>query len=221
MDKRFLGILAAIVVIFVGVFALSQHKSSKPGQNSVQATNHVMGDGQKGVKLTEYGDYQCPICFIYYQPLKQAVGLYSKDINFQFRNLPLVTAHHNAFAGARAAEAADAQNKYWQMHDLLYERQNEWATSANPLTNFKTYAASLGLNVSQFEQDYTSSKVNDAINADLDAFKQTGRPQQTPTFFLDGQVLENSSLVDPQTGAPSAAKIAATIQAAIDKKTTH
>jgi len=216
-----LGILAAIIVIFIGVFALSQHKSNKGGQSGGQSTNHVMGDGQKGVKLVEYGDYQCPICLLYYQPVKQAVALYSKDIYFQFRNLPLVTAHHNAFAGARAAEAADAQNKYWQMHDLLYEHQNDWAPASNPLTFFKAYAGSLGLNADQFEKDYASSKVNAAINADIDAFKQTGRPQATPTFFLDGSVLENTSLTDPQTGVPSASKLAEVIQAALAKKTIH
>jgi len=221
MDKRFLSILGVLVILFVGIFALSQHKSntSAGGTNSSQATNHIEGQGQKGVSLVEYGDYECPICEAYYLPLKQAVAQYSADIHFQFSNLPLTAIHQNAFAGARAAEAAGLQNKYWEMHDKLYENQTQWASSSNPQTFFNTYAQTIGLNLDQFKTDYASSKVNDAINADLTAFGKTGKDKATPTFFLDGVYLPNTGLVDPQTGAPTASKIAAAIQAEITKKT--
>jgi protein-disulfide isomerase len=222
MDKRFLGILGAIIIVFIGVFAISQKSdSSSSGSNNSsgsQATNHVQGNGAKGVTLVEYGDYECPICEAYYLPLKQMVSQYNNDIHFQFRNLPLSAIHQNAFAGARAAEAAGLQNKYWQMHDKLYENQNQWATSSSPQDMFNTYAQQIGLNVTQFKQDYASSKVNDAINADLAVFDKTGQDKATPTFFLDGQYLANTALVDPQTGAPSADKIGAVVKAEIAKK---
>lgn len=220
MDKRFLGILGALVIIFIGIFAVSQ-KSNNPsgGTNTgAQASKHIEGQGQKGVTLVEYGDYECPICEQYYLPLKQVVSQYSSDIYFQFRNLPLTAIHQNAFAGARAAEAAGLQNKYWQMHDKLYDNQTEWASSSNPQTFFNTYAQAIGLNLNQFKQDYASSKVNDTINADLAAFDKTGKEKATPTFFLDGQYIANTDLID-QSG-PSAAKIGAAIQAEIAKKTS-
>jgi protein-disulfide isomerase len=224
MDKRFLGILGAIIIIFVGIFAISQHSSnnsSGSGKSSgTQPTNHVEGNNAKNVTLVEYGDYECPICEAYYLPLKQAVTQYNNDIHFQFRNLPLSAIHQNAFAGARAAEAAGLQNKYWQMHDKLYDNQNQWAQSSNPQDMFNTYAQQIGLNVDQFKTDYASSKVNDAINADLAAFDKTGKEKATPTFFLDGVYLANTGLVDAQTGAPSADKIGAAIKAEIDKKST-
>jgi protein-disulfide isomerase len=222
MDKRFLGILGALVIIFVGIFAISQKSSTgnNSNNNSSQATDHVEGQGQKGVTLVEYGDYQCPICEAYYLPLKQAVSQNSADIYFQFRNLPLSpNPHPNAFAAARAAEAAGLQNKYWEMHDKLYENQNEWAGAPNPQTFFNAYAQQMGLNVNQFKTDYASSKVNDAINADLNAFNKTGQDKATPTFFLDGKYLANTGLVDPQTGAPNADKISAMLKAEIAKKT--
>jgi len=167
--------------------------------------------------LVEYGDYECPICEAYYQPVKQAVAKYSGDIHFQFRNLPLTSIHPNAFAAARAAEAAGLQDKFWQMHDKLYENQNDWVSSSSPLDIFTTYATAIGLNVSQFKTDYASSKVNDAINADLAAFAKTGQEQATPTFYMDGTYLPNSQLVD-SSGVPTADKIGAAIQAEIDKK---
>jgi protein-disulfide isomerase len=222
MDRRFLGILVAIVIIFIGIFALTQHSSNKtPGstKTSAQTTHHVQGQSQKGVTLVEWGDYECSVCEIYYQPVKQAVAQYSSEITFQFSNLPLTSIHPNAFASARAAEAAGLQNKYWQMHDKLYENQNEWVSASNPQTTFDTYAQQIGLNVSKFDSDYASSQVNDAINADLAAFGKTGKEQATPTFFLDGQYLPNSELIDSQSGQPTAAKIAQVIKAEIDKKT--
>ncbi|MBX4197335.1 DsbA family protein [Candidatus Saccharibacteria bacterium] len=221
MDKRFLGILGVIIIVFIGVFAISQksdNNSSGSNNSGSQTTNHVEGQNQKGVTLVEYGDYQCPICEAYYLPLKQAVAQYINDIHFQFRNLPLTAIHQNAFAGARAAEAASLQGKFWQMHDKLYDNQNAWTSSSSPLDLFSQYAQQIGLNVTQFKTDYASSKVNDAINADLAAFDKTGKDKATPTFFLDGVYLPNTGLADPQTGAPSADKIGAAIKAEIDKK---
>lgn len=226
MDRRFVGILAAIIIIFIAIFTITQNSNSGSGgssnQNGSPATNHVEGQNAKGVTLVEWGDYQCPICEVYYLPLKQAVSQYLPDIHFQFSNLPLSpNPHPNAFAAARAAEAAGLQNKYWEMHDKLYENQNDWAGAPNPQTQFNTYAQQIGLNVDQFKQDYASTKVNDAINADLAAFDKTGRQKATPTFFLNGRYISNTTFTDPQTGEPSADKIGAVIKAEIDKKSSQ
>lgn len=221
MDRRFLGILAAIIIIFIGIFAITQHSGGNSSNNSSgggsgQPTSHIEGQGKSGVTLMEYGDYECPICEEYYQPLKEAVAKYSDQIYFQFRNLPLTAVHPNAYAGARAAEAAGLQGKYWQMHDKLYDNQNDWASASNPQSDFDTYAQQIGLNVSQFNTDYGSDKVNNAISADLAAFAKTTKEQATPTFFVNGVYLNNNQLIDAQTGLPTADKIEAAIQQAIN-----
>jgi protein-disulfide isomerase len=225
MDKRFLGILALLVIVFGGIFVISQNSNSGSSGNksssSGQATNHVEGQNTKGVTFVEYGDYQCPICGAYYQPIKQALTPDTlKNIHFQFRNLPLTSIHQNAFAAARAAEAAGLQGKYFEMHDTLYENQNAWSESNSPVNVFNSFAKNLGLNVTQFKADYLSSKVNDAINADLAAFAKTKQQQATPTFFLDGKYVANSEFSDPSTGAPSAEKIAKIINDAVAKKSS-
>jgi protein-disulfide isomerase len=225
MDKRFLGILGILVIIFGGIFVASQHSSSNSSGGSSgngQPTNHVQGQNAKNVTFVEYGDYECPICGAYYQPLKSALTPdVLQNIHFQFRNLPLVSIHQNAFAGARAAEAASLQNKYFEMHDILYENQNAWSQSNNPLSIFQGYAKQLGLNMTQFNSDYSSSKVNDAINADLAEFKKTGQQQATPTFFLDGKYIANTEFSDPSTGAPSPDKIQKVINGEIAKKASQ
>ncbi len=219
MDRRFLAILAGLVIIFGGIFAVSQHKtgSSDGTSSGGQPTKHIEGQGKAGVTLVEYGDYECPVCSEYYLPLKQAESQLSSQIYFQFSNLPLTSIHPNAYGAARAAEAAGLQNQYWQMHDLLYANQSAWASSSKAQTIFDGYARQLGLNVTKFDQDYASSQVNDSISADMTAFGKTGQAQATPTFFLDGKFIDNSQFIDPATG-PSATKIVQVLQAEITAK---
>lgn len=219
MSKQFLGILAAVIVGLGLIFWISSgKKSDNGGSNSsgAQPTQHVTGEGAKGVTLVEYGDYQCPVCGSYYQPVKEVVAKYSKDIKFQFRNLPLVQIHPNAFAGARAAEAAGKQNKYWEMHDLLYENQQLWSSSSNPLTIFQGFAQQLKLDMTKFNSDYSSSAINDLIQADITEFGKTGQQQATPTFFIDGVYVANDKLADDN--GPSITKFSQQLDAAITAK---
>lgn len=218
MDKRFLTILAAIIVIFGGIFIFSQHSSNKSSGDG-QPSNHVTGDGAKNVTLIEYGDYQCSACEAYEPVLEQVRTAYAKDIHFQFRNLPLSSLHPNAFAAARAAEAASLQDKFWGMHDTLYNQTNwqGWTVSSSPIDLFKVYAKQLGLDVTKFQSDFGSEKVNSTIQADLGAFKKTTQQMATPTFFLDGKYLENSKLSD-QNNRPLFEKFQAVLDAEIAKQ---
>jgi protein-disulfide isomerase len=196
MDKKFWGILAVIAVILVGVFWFTNNNKANAPSSSSQPTQHTEGKGTSNVTLVEYGDYECPYCGQYYPVVKQVVAYYGDKITFQFRNLPLTQIHPNAYAGARAAEAASLQGKFWQMHDLLYTNQNDWVNSSDPTTVFDSYAQQLGLNVTQFKQDYASEKVNNFINADVSAFGKTGAQEATPAFFLDGKQVQPSETVD-------------------------
>jgi protein-disulfide isomerase len=189
MSKQFLAIIAVVIVVLIGIFAFTGNKSSsgsKSSGGSGTPTNHVEGQGKSGVTLVEYGDYECPYCEQYYPIVKQVQAEFNDQITFQFRNFPLTSIHQNAFAGARAAEAASLQGKFWQMHDTLYDNQDQWAQSSDPTKFFNQYAQQLGLNVAQFQKDYASTKVNDVINADLAAGNKLG-VDATPTFYLDGK----------------------------------
>lgn len=226
MDKRFISILAAIIVIFFGIIFLnkdSSDKSSGTSTSTAKTSSHIIGQGQKGVTLVEYGDYQCPICNVFYSAIKQATEALSSDIYFQFSHLPLVQLHQNAFSSARAAEAAGLQGKFWEMHGKLYENQDPtgktgWVASKDPLSVYSVYAQEIGIDIAQFKTDFASSKVNDVINADIAAFKKTGRPEATPTLFLNGKPLDNSTLFDSNTQLPSADKLIKVIQDEIAKK---
>lgn len=214
MSKQFWAIVALIIVVFVGIVVFTGDKSNAPGKSSADKktlTQHLQGQGQAKVTLTEYGDYQCPYCGQYYPLVKQVQQQFDKEIYFQFRNFPLTNAHPNAFAAARAAEAAALQNKFWEMHDLLYESQQQWSQMSDAIPAFEGYAKQLGLNMTKYKADFASSKVNNLINADLAEGTKLGITG-TPTFFLDGKKLDPS----PQ----DVAAFEKIIKAAIAKKTS-
>lgn len=194
MNKGFWGVIIAIVLIFGGILVFTNKDNSST--SSSNPTNHVMGTSKNNVTLLEYGDYQCPACGKYYPVVKEVVDKYKDRITFQFRNLPLNQIHQNAFAGSRAAEAAAKQDKFWEMHDMLYQNQDSWSEASNPKDFFDSYAKQLGLNIEQFDKDFTSSSVNDLINADIAAFKKTGETMQTPSFFLNGKAISPNASTD-------------------------
>lgn len=202
MDKRFITILAVLVVGFAGLIFLNQNKSSSSNaSSSAQSSNHIQGKGAKKVTLVEYGDFECPVCYGYFPIVEQVVKNNSDNIYFQFKHLPLVSIHKNAFAAARAAEAAGMQNKFFEMYDKLYQNQDPggssgWVASTSPLGYFDNFAKQIGLDVTRFDTDYASDKVNDTINADLNDFKKTGQQMATPTFFINGVYVPNSKLAD-------------------------
>lgn len=192
MSKRFLIIMAALVLLFIGVIVFGKDgddSSSNNGDNSSQGSNYVLGAGTDGVTLVEFGDFQCPACGSYYSVLKQVKEKYGDRIKFQFRHFPLVQIHQNAMVAHRAAEAAGRQDKFWEMHDLLYERQQAWQDSSNPTTIMEDYASELGLNIDKFKTDFASASVNDTIQADIKAGQALGA-SSTPTFVLNGNKLE-------------------------------
>lgn len=198
MNKQFFGIIVVVIGVLVGVFALtgSNKKESGSGDSkgNGQPSNHIVGPQTAKVTLTEYGDFQCPACKSYFPIVGQLKQEYADKIKFQFRHYPLVQIHPNAFLGSRAAEAAGKQNKFFEMHDLLYENQETWSAGTNPTPILESYAKELGLNVEQFKTDMNSPAVADTINADAKAAQALGATS-TPTFAINGRKIDKN----PQT----------------------
>lgn len=189
MSKRFLIILVVLVAVFGGFLWYSKAKENAKKSGTGQVTNHVQGAGNKHVTLVEYGDFQCPACGAYYPTIEEIRQKYGDDITFQFRNFPLVQIHQHAMAGHRAAEAAAKQGKFFEMYNQLYANQKVWSASNDPTSFLEQYASQIGLNMDQFKADYSSSSVNDTINADVKAGQALGI-NSTPTFFLNGKKLD-------------------------------
>ena len=140
--------------------------------------------------LVEFSDFQCPACAIYYPLVKQLKAEFGDKLGVVYRHFPLRNIHKNADLAARASEAALNQDKFWEMHDMIFENQKEWSTSNNALSLFTNYAVSLGLDREKFLADIDSNFVYDKVNSNYQeglSLKVGG----TPTFFLNGKKIIN------------------------------
>jgi protein-disulfide isomerase len=199
MDRRFLIVLAILILGLGGLFVFTRNKANAPGSNSTaSASNHVRDTSASGVDLLVYGDFQCPVCKPFYYVEKQVLDKYPGQIRLTFRNFPLDSIHPNARAAARAAEAAGLQDMFFEMHDILYENQDEWSSLSSPQQAFEGYASNLGLDITKFKTDLVSEAVNDTINADKKDGEDRG-VEGTPTYFLNGEKLSNSDIGTVET----------------------
>jgi protein-disulfide isomerase len=156
--------------------------------------DHVLGPEDAPVTLVEYGDYQCPACGAAYPMVKAIQKRLGAKLRFVFRNMPLNEIHPNAEMAAEAAEAAGAQGKFWEMHDALYEHQDQLGPDL-----VKALAKRLHLDVPRFEQDLGSRRFGDPVKRDFMGGVRSG-VNGTPTFFIDG-VRYDGSLDEPSLEA--------------------
>lgn len=179
--------------------------------------DHVYGDPAAKVVLVEYGDFQCPGCGGAYPQLKTIKETYKDQVAFIFRNFPLTTIHPNALAASTAAEAAGLQDKFWEMHDALYENQTGWSDiEASKRTDiFAGYAEDIGLDVEKFKSDLSDPKIAAKISRDR-AFGQKLSVSGTPTLYIDDQLLtsEETSDVIQAKGEKLMSKLNAALKAA-------
>lgn len=153
------------------------------------AESHYRGAPNAPLTLLEYGDYQCPPCAAYNPVIKSVLQHYGDKLRLEFRQFPLAGVHPNAVEAALAAEAAGEQGRYWEMNDLLFETQQQWARAANPDENFTALAARIGLDEMQFLKALHSEDLQRRISADV-ASAQAAHVQGTPTFFLNGRHID-------------------------------
>ncbi len=149
----------------------------------VSEKDHIKGNPLAKVTLVEYGDFQCPACRVYAPTVKNLSTEFGDQLRVVYRHFPLVQ-HKQAPLAGQASEAAALQGKFWEMHDILYEKQNEWAGKSDAEEKFAGYATSLGLDVEKFKQDMKSNDTKKKIEDDFDGGLRSGMPQGTPTFFF-------------------------------------
>lgn len=153
--------------------------------------DHIKANENGSVVLVEYGDFQCPACAAYHPFIKHIEQNLADHVKIVYRHYPLPN-HDKAEVAARASEAAALQGKFWEMHDMLFERQNDWSQANNTEELFRQYAEELELNGEQFENDLASDEVADRVEEDLrDAFRMD--LPGTPSFFLQGEFVRHSN----------------------------
>lgn len=142
--------------------------------------DHVRGQGDAPLTLVEYGDFECPFCARATGVTGELQERFGDELRYVFRHLPLVDVHPHAELAARAAVAADAQGRFWEMHDLLFAHQGELEVE-----DLAGYAAELGLDVEQFLRDLDDEETAARVRADVASAEASGA-RGTPTFFVGG-----------------------------------
>lgn len=205
--KIFLGIGLFTVLVFAGIIWLVS-KSNTSG--TVNADVLVRPDSQKiespGAKvvLVEFGDYQCPACKAVNPLVNQILKDYTGKITFVFRNF-LLPQHQYAIISAESAEIAGDQGKFWEMHDMIYDHQDEWVGSKSPKDIFLQYAKNLGMNTEEFKRSLDANKYSDKIERDRNDGHSINI-DATPTFFVNGQKLVIRSADDLKSAINNAFK---------------
>src|SRR5205085_9240749 len=137
-------------------------KQSATLTRAVSGQDHVQGHADAPVTLLEYGDYQCPYCGEAHRVVKRLQKTLGNQLRFVFRNYPLVEVHPYAMIAAQAAEAAGLLEKYWQMHDLIFENQADLEPDMLPL-----WAEQLGLDRADFAGAIGQRTVANRIEEDV------------------------------------------------------
>ena len=194
------GIIAASIAIAVGItmfftecgltLACASNrvegtKSSVPPKTDAAGGGHVRGSADAPITLVEYGDYECPPCGFYEGIAARLLKEFPDSVKIEFHHFPLAAIHPNAVLAATAAEAAGEQNRYWEMHDLLFVSQSKWKNAKDAEAQFNGLASQIGLDVTQFSQSLESAETRQRVLEDVKRGK-TVQIDSTPTFFLNG-----------------------------------
>lgn len=182
------GILALVaVVIFMfqsGDDDPAEEFDVPSDHTEVTADDNVKGDPETEVVVYVYSDLQCPACAAYVPMVEMLAAEFGDSIAVVYRHFPLHSIHPTAEEAAWAAEAAALQDKFWEMHDLLFASQAEWSSERNVEDIFSRYADEIGLDVDRFADDYGSETVKNRVDRD-EAIARSLRLNSTPTFYIN------------------------------------
>jgi Na+/H+ antiporter NhaA len=171
-----------------------------------EEVDHIRGPREAPVTLVEYGDFECPYCGQAEPIVRDLLADYG-DLRYVWRHLPLTDVHPHTQMAAEAAEAAGAQGKFWEMHDLLLEHQD--ALRPKDLVG---YAEQLGLDTERFRDDLRTHKWAWRVARDVESAELSG-VSGTPTFFINGRrhegAYDEASLANAVKAAKARALVAA------------
>jgi formate-nitrite transporter family protein len=165
------------------------HVASRLAQ-PVNDQDHVKGPADAPVTLVEYGDFQCPYCGQVAPVADRLLEHFGDQLRFAFREFPLTESHQYAYDAAEAAEAAAAQGKFWEMHDVLYAHQR----ALDP-QHLVQYAETIGLDADKVAAALENDTFGPRIERDMRSGEESGVPG-TPAFFINGQFFEGMPTFD-------------------------
>ncbi|XRQ10502.1 Na+/H+ antiporter NhaA [Actinomadura welshii] len=188
-DEATVGVLLAAVLATVFGWLVFHAAAALRGQDHADLprfldrpvdpeVDHIRGPHDAPLTLVEYADFECPFCARSTGVAHELRARFGDDLRYVFRHLPLPDVHPHAELAARAAVAADAQGRFWEMHDLLFDHQDELQYE-----DLAGYAGDLGMDVEKFLRDLDEESTAERIRADVSSAEASGA-RGTPTFFI-------------------------------------
>ena len=166
--------------------------------------DHLRGRRESPVTVVEYGDFECPYCGQAEPAVRELLAGFG-DVRYVWRHLPLTDVHPRAQLAAEAAEAAEKQGKFWDMHDVLFLHQD--ALKPQDLVG---YARELGLDADKFAEDLRKHAGAPRVAEDVDS-ADLSSVSGTPTFFINGRRHYGAYDIDTLSDAVRAARARAFI----------
>ncbi|MCC6563811.1 DsbA family protein [Candidatus Uhrbacteria bacterium] len=171
----------------------SQPTQPNPTYGPVKAVDakvdHVLGKADAKVTLIEYSDFQCPFCQRHLPTIKQLMAQYPNDIKLVYRHYPLSQIHPQAQKAAEASECVakiGGNDKFWQMHDKLFENQATLGTET-----YKRLAGEVGVDVAKFTTCLDSGEMAGRVSQDYASGNDAG-VSGTPATFVNGTLFEGA-----------------------------
>jgi protein-disulfide isomerase len=199
------AVIAIAIVAFVAVpsitTAFKPTETPKPEaeikehplMNRPQVNINGMGDPNAPVKIIEYSDFQCPYCGQFtIDTEQQLIDAYiaTGKVYFEYHSFGVFIGRESGRA-AEAAYCAGDQNKFWEMHDILFANQTGENTGDFTDSRLTAFAKKLGLDMTAFNDCFTKNKYADRVTQDGVAGKQAG-VQATPSFTINGKLVEGA-----------------------------
>jgi protein-disulfide isomerase len=192
-----LGVLA--VVVTAVLFLVTARPKDQPLTQQRLASDPSLGPGSAKVTIVEYGDFGCPTCQDWFRSgvLEKLLSTYGDRIRFVWKDFPIITAQSPK--AAEAGQCAFDQGKFWEYHDLLYEK----APALN-IADLKDYAAQIRLNTATFDHCLDSGQDAAKVQQSLDEAQRQYAFPGTPSFLINGKILIGpatfetfQSMIDP------------------------
>jgi Na+/H+ antiporter NhaA len=181
-DQATVGVLMGWVIFRLAAALRGERTASLPmalDRPVEVGRDHIRGPADARLTLVEYGDFECPFCGRATGVVRELRERFGDELRYVFRHLPLTDVHELAELSARAAEAAAAQGRFWEMHDLLFRHQD-----ALEFEDLVGYAGELRLDVEAFVRDLEEERHAERIREDVMSAEASGA-RGTPTFFVD------------------------------------
>ncbi|WSS18338.1 Na+/H+ antiporter NhaA [Streptomyces sp. NBC_01190] len=219
LEQAKIGVLSAVVFAMLATTAVGLVIGRLPEQRRAKALlgvahsvvdltepvdperDHLRGPLEAPVTVVEYGDFECPFCGQAEDVVRELLADFG-DVRYVWRHLPLTDVHPHAQLAAEAAEAAAEQGRFWEMHDLLMDHQDELRVK-----DLLVYARELGLDEDAFQQALRNHVGRQRVDEDLESADMSG-VSGTPTFFVNGR---------RHHGAYDIASLSASVVAARDR----